>query len=165
MNQDEAIKQIYTKTDQLGYKFLCKTHTRLDNKDEYMKIHLFQEHSISLPFEFWQVWFTLFSVGDSYSNSYRCKICNNEYLLESEAKKHIISHGIKLESLHNKPKKLVMDFFNGLDTEKVIQVFDENKKCEECGHVGSYVIQNDPIVGICYEHLQNQYTNIEETIK
>lgn len=61
-----------------------------------------------------------------------------------------------------KPTKLSMDYFNGKEIEKIIQVFDASKHCEHCQKLGSYVIQNDPIVGLCLEGLQTQYTNIEE---
>ena len=60
-------------------------------------------------------------------------------------------------------KRLSMDFFNGLETEKIIQVFDPIKKCEHCDKVGSYVIENDRIVGLCYDAIQKTYSNIHES--
>lgn len=63
------------------------------------------------------------------------------------------------------PQRLSMDYFNGVETEKIIQVFDASKHCEHCQKLGSYVIKNDPIVGLCLEGLQTQYTNIEEVIQ
>lgn len=162
MNLEEAINQFYVKTDQLGFKYLCTTHNHLSNKDEYMKVHLFKEHDISLPFKNWEVWFTLFSVGDSYSSSYRCNICDFEYLLEKDAKKHILlDHNVKVESLNN-PKKIKVDYFNGIETEKLVLVFDHEKECDHCNEKGSYVIESDPIIGLCYPVVQVQYSNIEE---
>ncbi len=60
------------------------------------------------------------------------------------------------------PKKLQVQYFNGIENEKSILVFDELKKCEQCGIAGSYVIENDPIVGICLKQVKKEYTNIEE---
>jgi len=97
MNLEKAISQFYEKYDQLGFDFCCKIHNHLNNKDEYMKVHLFKEHQISIPFKNWNVWFTLFSVGDSYSSDYRCNLCNHEFMFEADAKKHILEHGIELE--------------------------------------------------------------------
>jgi len=98
MNLDQAISQFYEKNNQLGFQFCCKIHNHLNNKDEYMKIHLFKEHAISLPFKNWIIWFTLFSVGDSISFDYRCNLCDHEFMFEKDAKKHILEHGIKLEA-------------------------------------------------------------------
>jgi hypothetical protein len=63
------------------------------------------------------------------------------------------------------PKKLSMDGFNGIETVKLIQVFDSEKICEHCGIVGSFVIENDPIVGLCYDQIQKQYENIVEIVE
>ena len=162
MNLQSAINQFYVKTDELGFKFLCETHNHLSNDDDYMKMHLFKEHDLSLPFKNWQVWFTLFTVGDSYSSSFKCDICDHEFTLEKEAKRHILlDHKVKLESLIN-PEKIKVDYYNGFDKEKLVLVFDSEKVCEHCNEKGSYVIENDPIVGLCYPVIQVQYTNIEE---
>lgn len=162
MNLDDAINEFYIETEELGFNFLCKSHNHLNNKDEYMKMHLFKEHDISLPFENWQIWFTLFSVGDSYSSNYRCNVCDSEFLFESEAKNHILTHGVKLSEFENLPKKVSMIFFNGLENEKLIQVFDPQKICEHCNQKGAYVIENDPIVGVCFQELKKIYSDIEE---
>jgi hypothetical protein len=97
LNLDEVISQFYEECDQLGFQYRCKMHNHLNNKDEYMKMHLFKEHNISIPFKNWKIWFTLFSVGDSISSDYRCSLCNHEFMFEKDAKKHILEHGIQLE--------------------------------------------------------------------
>lgn len=96
MSLDDAIEKFYEPYDKLGFKFCCKIHNHLNNKDEYMKIHLFKEHKISLPFKKWEIWFTLFSIGDSISSDYRCSICRAEFMFEKDAKKHILNHGIEI---------------------------------------------------------------------
>ena len=98
MNLDQAVSQFYEKCNKLGFEFCCKIHNHLNNKDEYMKMHLFKEHQISLPFKNWRIWFTLFIVGDSISSDYRCSLCDHEFMFEKDAKKHIIEHGIELEA-------------------------------------------------------------------
>ncbi|MEE9339534.1 MAG: hypothetical protein V3U87_15785 [Methylococcaceae bacterium] len=60
-------------------------------------------------------------------------------------------------------KRLSMDFFNGQETEKIIQVFDPVKKCEHCDKVGCYVVENDSIVGLCFDALQKIYSNIHDS--
>ena len=50
MNLDDAIKKFYVPYEKLGFKFCCKIHNHLNNKDEYMKIHLFKEHKISFVY-------------------------------------------------------------------------------------------------------------------
>ena len=68
----------------------------------------------------------------------------------------------KTSEFENPPKKVSMTYFNGLENEELIQVFDPQKICEHCNQKGSFVIENDPIVGVCYQTLQKIYTNIEE---
>ena len=61
------------------------------------------------------------------------------------------------------PKRLSMEYHNGMDTEKIIQVFDALKECEHCNITGCYVIENDKIVGLCMDVLKETYTNIHES--
>ena len=98
MKLDEAISQFYEEYNQHGFQYCCKIHNNLNNKDEYMKIHLFKEHDLSIPFKNWKIWFTLFCAGDSITSQYRCNLCDHEFYFVVDAEKHILEHGIKLEA-------------------------------------------------------------------
>jgi hypothetical protein len=92
---DQCIESFYIPYNKLGFEFKCVRHNHLSNNDDYMKIHLFQEHNIMIPLKNWHCWFTLYTVGDSYSHDYRCDLCSYTFMFEKEAFKHLESHGIK----------------------------------------------------------------------
>ena len=81
----------------MGFKWKCKEHNHLNNKDDFMNFHLFQDHKINIPFKNWESLFTRFSIGDSLSDDYRCRGCGYEFMLESEAKEHFKSHGLRIK--------------------------------------------------------------------
>lgn len=89
---EQSIKEFYEPYDKLGFKFKCKIHSHLNNNDDYMKIHLFKDHDLYFPLKNWHKWFTLFTVGDSYSSEFRCNFCNQEFIFEKDAIKHIEKH-------------------------------------------------------------------------
>lgn len=90
---EQVIPIFYVKHDDLGFKYKCVEHNHLNNKDDNMNMHLLKEHDMSIPFKNWMSMFILFSVGDSYSNSYRCSLCRAEFLFEKDAKAHFVSEG------------------------------------------------------------------------
>lgn len=90
MNQlSYYIEKFYIKYDGLGFDYKCIIHNHLNNKDDYMKFHLFKEHYIILKPDNWKTYFTLFSVGDSFGSDFRCSLCNNEFMFEYNAKEHL----------------------------------------------------------------------------
>jgi len=98
MNITQCIKKFYVKYEGLGFDLKCVEHNHLNNNDDYMKLHLLREHNIKIPFDNWSNLFILFSVGDSYSSSYRCQIEGYEFLFENDAKEHYKKHGLRVKN-------------------------------------------------------------------
>ena len=80
----------------MGFELKCVKHNHLNNQDDLMIFHLFQEHQVNIPFKNWKSLFTRFSIGDSLSDDYRCRLCGFEFMLESQAKEHFKSHGLRM---------------------------------------------------------------------
>ena len=55
------------------------------------------------------------------------------------------------------PKKIRVKWHNGLEDEILNQTYNPKGSCEVCDHVGAFFVNEDPIVGICFTHILEQY--------
>ena len=50
------------------------------------------------------------------------------------------------------------------DEDFIVETFKEDQECEQCGKMGSYIIEGDPaVIGFCMKHIEKSYgkNNIE----
>ena len=85
----EYQENLFEKSNLAGFDLRCKTCNYHCNEGDDKKKHLLFDHEISQYFDRWESFFRTFTVGDSYTCSYRCKVCRWEFLLEKDAKSHL----------------------------------------------------------------------------
>lgn len=55
------------------------------------------------------------------------------------------------------PKKIKVKWHNGMEEEILNQTYDPSRPCEVCDKKGAFFVNEEPIVGLCFTHILEQY--------
>ena len=100
---EQVVDDFFIKKKQWNFDLEC-IFDRYCTSDDHDSIlwHLISHDEKFKRFSFngWDHFFTLFSIGDSYSSDYRCNLCDAEFWKENMAQEHITRHhNIKVETI------------------------------------------------------------------